>query len=98
MVTEHAVLISPDGFGRIAIVRCGDGAFCLYEHWRGRGQDHCAFPRRGLAEERWAEQPCDRPALYRDAEPLPGHYRTASEAAGAARARPGFAHARPEAP
>jgi hypothetical protein len=98
MVTEHVVLISPDGFGRIAIVRCGDGDFCLYEHWRGRGQHHCAFPRHSIVDERWAERPYDRPALYHDAEPLPGRYRTASEATQAARTRPGFAYAQPEAP
>jgi hypothetical protein len=58
-INEQRVLITPDGFGRIAIVRRDDGFFCLYSHWRADPQALEAFGIQGAEAERWTDGPYD---------------------------------------
>ena len=96
---EQAVLITPDGLGRLAIVRRDDGLFCLYEHWRWSAATLEAFGAKGSAPERWTDGPYDRLALYEPSDhirPLPGVYGSVLDAEREARSRRGFEHAAPE--
>lgn len=90
---EQKVLITSDGFGRIAIVRRGDGRFCLYEHWRWTAETQKAMNVQPIVERRWDGDDYDREAIYEYAEPSSGLFATVDEAEREARSRKGFADA-----
>ncbi len=90
---EQRVLLSPDGFGRIAIVRGSDGFLRLYEHWRWDVESQHAFDVRPVRETRWVDEPYDRASLYAEAKPLPGLFNDIEDAEREARSRRGFADA-----
>ena len=92
-VDEQRVLLSSDGFGRIAIVRGSDGFLWLYEHWRWDAETQNAFNVSPVREVRWADEPYDRAALYAEAKPLPGLFNDIDDAEREARSRHGFAEA-----
>jgi hypothetical protein len=82
-IREEKVLLSPDGLGRVAIVRRSDGLFCLYQHWRWTIEAQQALGVEPVQDHRWTTE--YDPALYLDVEPLPGIYGTVSEAETEAR-------------
>lgn len=92
---EHKVLITPDGLGRIAIVRRPDKLCCLYEHWLWPAATQAPMRVEPVRDRRWAD-PYDRAALYEDAEPLPGLFGTIDDAEREARGRQRFAEAEEE--
>jgi hypothetical protein len=90
---EHKVLITPDGLGRIAIVRRPDGMFCLYEHWRWSVDMQKAMKVKPVDHRRWTDADYDRKALYEDVEPLPGLFGSVEEAEREARGKEAFREA-----
>jgi len=92
---EQKVLITPDGYGRIAIIRRDDGYYCLYEHWRWDVETQIAFRVEPVRDRRWTDNDYDRDALYEGEgiEPLPGLFGTVDDAEREARSRLGFAGA-----
>ena len=92
-VDEQKVLITPDGFGRIAIVRRPDGMFCLYEHWRWSADTQAAMRVEPVVDRRWSDGDYDRDALYEDVDPLPGLFGSIEEAEREARGREAFSDA-----
>ena len=93
---ERKVLISPDGLGRIAIVRRPDGMFCLYEHWRWSVEMQEVMKVEPLRDRRWTDADYDRDALYVDVEPLPGLFGSVEEAEHEARSKEAFQDASAE--
>src|SRR5206468_4051694 len=96
---ERAILITPDGLGRVAIVRRDDGLFCLYQHWKLSPDTLKALGWQGSAPERWTDGPYDRLALYEPPDqvpPLPGLYGSMQDAEREARSLRGFGQAAPE--
>ena len=77
-VQEERVLLSPDGYGRVAIVRRMDGLFCLYRHWRWTPETQRAFGVQQVEDRRWTTD--YDPCLYDGVDPLPGIYGTVAEA------------------
>ncbi|QNN64538.1 hypothetical protein H9L12_09505 [Sphingomonas rhizophila] len=96
---EQKVLITPDGYGRIAIVRRDDCRYCLYEHWRWDLKTQIAFHVEPVRDRRWTHNDYDREALYEGEgiDPLPGLFATLEDAEREARSLPGFADAIEEA-
>ncbi len=90
---ERKVLITPDGLGRIAIVRRPDGMFCLYEHWRWSVEMQKAMRVQPVVDRRWGDDDYDRIALYEDIDPLPGLFGSVDEAEREARSKEAFADA-----
>lgn len=90
---ERKVLITPDGLGRIAIVRRADGLFCLYEHWRWSVDMQEGMNVKPVQDRRWTDADYDRIALYEDVEPLPGLFASVEEAEREARGREAFEEA-----
>jgi hypothetical protein len=95
-VDERKVLITPDGLGRIAIVRRPDGMFCLYEHWRWSVDMQRAMRVEPVQYRRWTDGDYNRAALYQDVEPLPGLFGSVEEAEREARSKEAFQEAVPE--
>lgn len=95
---ERRVLITPDGLGRIAIVRRPDGMFCLYEHWHWSVDDQIAFGVSPVSDRGWSDQGYDRKRLYSDNEPLPGLFGSVDEAEREARSKEAFSDAVVEQP
>ena len=93
---ECKVLITPDGLGRIAIVRRPDGMFCLYEHWRWSVDTQKVMRVEPVKDRRWTDADYDRSALYEDVEPLPGLFASVEEAEREARGKDAFREARAE--
>ena len=93
---EHKVLLTPDGLGRIAIVRRPDGLFCLYEHWRWAVDMQKAMRVEPIEDRRWTEADYDREAPYDDVEPLAGLFASVEEAEREARSKEAFREAIPE--
>ena len=90
---EQKVIISPNGLGRIAIIRRDDGRFVLFEHWRWSVEMQTAMRVEPVLNRGWTDDDYDRNALYERTEPLPGLYGTVEEAEREGRSRPGFANA-----
>ncbi len=82
-VREEKVLLSPDLYGRVAIVARADGLFCLYQHWRWPPETQRAFRAEPVEDRRWTED--YDPRLYDGVDPLPGIYGTVEDAEGEAR-------------
>ena len=93
---ERKVLISPDGLGRVAIVRRPDGMFCLYEHWRWSVDMQKAMNVEPVEDRRWTDADYDRDALYDEVEPLPGLFASVEEAEREARSKEAFRDANVE--
>jgi len=93
---ERKVLITPDGLGRIAIVRRPDGMFCLYEHWRWTVEMQTAMRVEPVKDRRWTDTDYDRNALYEDVEPLPGLFGSVEDAEREARGKKAFREANVE--
>lgn len=87
---ERTVLISPDGVGRIAILRRPDGMFCLYEHWRWSVDMQKAMRTEPVRDRRWTDVVYDRNALYDDVEPLLDPFGSVEEAECEARGKDAF--------
>jgi hypothetical protein len=87
---ERKVLITPDGLGRLAIVRRSDGMFCLYEHWLWAVDMQKAMNVKPVQDRRWTDGDYDHDALYDDIEPLPGLFGTVEEAEREARDKEAF--------
>jgi hypothetical protein len=87
---ERKVLITPDGLGRIAIVRRPDGMFCLYEHWRWSIDMQRAMEVEQVEDRRWNNANYERDALYEDLEPLPGLFGSVEEAVREAQSKEAF--------
>jgi hypothetical protein len=90
---ERKVLITPDGLGRIAIVRRPDGRFCLYEHWRWSVDMQKAMNVQPVEDRRWTDADYDRNALYDEVEPLPGLFSSVEEGEREARGKEAFREA-----
>ena len=90
---ERKVLITPDGLGRIAIVRRPDGMFCLYEHWRWSVEMQKAMKVEPVEDRRWTDADYNRLAFYEDVEPLPGLFASVEEAEREARGKQAFREA-----
>lgn len=90
---ERKVLITPDGYGRMAIVRRHDGMFCLYEHWRWSVETQEMLRVQPVVDRRWSDDDYDRVALYEDIEPLPGLFGSVEDAEHEARSKEEFANA-----
>lgn len=90
---ERKILISPDGLGRIAIVRRPDGMFCLYEHWRWSVDMQRTMKVEPVENRCWPDADYDRNALYEGVEPLPGLFGSVEEAEREARSKEAFSEA-----
>lgn len=78
-IREEKVLLSADGYGRIAIVRRSDALFVLYEHWRWPPEIQTAFNVAPVENSRWTD--AYDPRLYDDdTVPVPGVYGTVEDA------------------
>lgn len=77
-VREEKVLLSPDRYGRVAIVRRADGHFCLYAHWRWVPETQSSFGVTPIEDRRWTTE--HDPRLYTDTHPQPGIYGTVEDA------------------
>lgn len=82
-VDEVKVLLSPDRYGRIAIVRRFDGRFCLYQHWHWSPETQAAFHVEPVEDRRWTVD--STPEMYEGVEPLSGLYGTVDDAEREAR-------------
>lgn len=82
-VREEKVLLSPDRYGRVAVVARTDGLFCLYEHWYWRPETERSLGVEAVEDRRWTTD--YDPRLYDDVDPLPGIYGTVEDAEGEAR-------------
>jgi hypothetical protein len=80
---EDKVLLSPDQYGRVAIVRRSDGLFCLYQHWHWTPEAQHAFQIEPVEDRRWTTD--STPGMYDGVEPLSGLYGTAEDAEREAR-------------
>jgi hypothetical protein len=82
-IDEVKVLLSPDRYGRVAIVRRVDGLFCLYRHWYWTPETQIAMRLEPVEDRRWTvESP---PGMYDGKEPLSGLYGTVEDAEREAR-------------
>lgn len=90
LMDERKVLITPNGLGRISIVRRPDGMFCLYEHWRWSVEVQKAMKVEPVKDRRWTDTDYNRDALYEDVEPLPGLFASVEEAEREARGKEAF--------
>lgn len=77
------MLLSPDHYGRVAVVARADGLFCLYRHWRWPPETQRSLGVEGVEDCRWTTD--YDPRLYDDVDPLPGIYGTIEDAEGEAR-------------
>jgi hypothetical protein len=77
-IQEEKVLLSADGYGRVAIVRRSDGLFCLYQHWHWTPETQRSLSVGPVEDRRWTTN--YNPALYEDMPPLPGIYGTVDDA------------------
>jgi hypothetical protein len=77
-VQEEKVLLSPDGYGRVAIVRRADGLLCLYRHWHWSPEVQRSFGVVPIEDRCWTAD--YDPRLYEDVDPLPGVYATVADA------------------
>lgn len=82
-IQEEKVLLSSDGYGRVAIVKRADGYFCLYLHWHWITETPCSLGIIPAADRRWTEAYDSR--LYDGVDPLPGIYGTVRDAEAEAR-------------
>lgn len=80
---EEKVLLSPDRYGRVAIVRRSDSLFCLYQHWHLTPETQVAFHVELVEDRRWTVD-C-APEMYEGLEPLSGLYGTVEDAEREAR-------------
>lgn len=92
-VQEEKVLLSPDRYGRVAIVRRADGLFCLYKHWRWSPETQRSLGVGLVDDRRWTT--AYDATLYEDVEPLPGIYGTVEDAEREARNVAGLDVGRP---
>lgn len=76
-VHEEKVLLSTDGYGRVAIVRRADGLFCLYRHWRWVPDTQHPLDIEPI-KDRWTTDYDSR--LYDGVTPLPGLYGSVEDA------------------
>jgi hypothetical protein len=91
-IDEIEVYVTPDGLGRVAIVRRPDGLYCIYTHWK--------FPPgyiRVRADSRvsqsWIDDATPLSELYRDKEPMRSIFGTVEDARRHIRNTPEFAEA-----
>ena len=82
-VFEEKILLSPDRYGRVAIVKRADGLFCLYRHWHWPPETQRELRVEPVEERRWTTD--YDPRLYDDIDPLPGIYGTIEDAESEAR-------------
>jgi hypothetical protein len=82
-VREQKVLLSPDGYGRVAIVKRADGLFCLYQHWLWTPDAQRSLGLERVEDRRWSAE--YDATLYEGIEPLPGIYGTIDDAEHEAR-------------
>ena len=85
-IDEAEIHITPDGFGRAAIVRREDGLFCIYVHWIwpnyvGSGS---------MKRDNWMEDETPPSLLYKDVDPEPGVYGSVEDARRQVRSLRGF--------
>jgi len=99
-VDELEVYITPDGLGRAAIVRRGDGLLCIYQHWKW---SEATLAAAGITSEGghkdWFSDNTPPNVLYGDeypeetARPEPGLYGTLDDARLQLRSLRGFSDA-----
>lgn len=77
-VDEQKVLLSDDGYGRVAIVRRQDGLFCLYQHWHWTPDAQRSLGIEPVKDRRWVRERARE--LYDGVEPLSGLYGSAEDA------------------
>ena len=82
-VDEVKALLSPDRYGRVAIVRRSDGRFCLYQHWHWTLETQAAFHVEPVEDRRWTAD--STPGMFEGVEPLSGLFGTVEEAEREAR-------------
>jgi hypothetical protein len=63
---EIEVYVTPDGYGRAAIVRRADGLFCKYRDWKWRERTGRALGSEGPYVESWFEEETPLAVLYGD--------------------------------
>jgi hypothetical protein len=77
-VHEEKVLLSANGYGRVAIARRRDGLFCLYQHWHWSPEVQQAFGLINVEDRRWTQD--GTPEMYEGVEPLSGVYGSVEDA------------------
>jgi hypothetical protein len=79
MIDEVEIYVTPNGLGRAAIVRRGDGWFCIYVHIKLPAG---YLPQRfgPSAAESWMNDKTARAELYKDKEPVNGIFGTIEDA------------------
>ncbi|WP_188946468.1 hypothetical protein [Polymorphobacter multimanifer] len=82
-IQEVKVLLSPDQYGRVAIVRRSDGRFCLYQHWHWTRETQVAFHVEPVEDRRWTVDSTTE--MYEGVEPLSRLYGTVEDAERQAR-------------
>lgn len=87
---ELEVYITPNGLGRVAIVRRPDGLFCIYRHWIFSKSARALSNMDLGGPESWHSDPISAAELYKDAIPLRGLYGTIDDARREIKSLPGF--------
>jgi hypothetical protein len=88
-IDEVELYITSDGFGRAAIIRRGDGLFCLYVHWIWAQESQVGVIAPG-GRATWFNDSTPLSELYKDIVPEPGVYGELEDARKAMRSLRGL--------
>jgi hypothetical protein len=78
-IDEVEVYLTPDGYGRVSIVRRSDGLFCIYTHWIMPLENRIGVFA-AEAPRNWEEVYASVPDIYNDVPPELGIYGTVDDA------------------
>ena len=93
-VDEVEVYVTPDGLGRAAIIRRGDGLMCIYRHWIIEERVRKTLNLVGEWRTSWLTNEKTPPSiLYGGIDPEPGLYGSLEDARRQVKSLPGFSDA-----
>ena len=89
-IDELEIYLTPDGLGRAAIVRRGDGLLCIYLHWNWPEAILKKLNLDARGRTSWFNDDTPLELLYKDVDPEPGLYGTLDDARRQVRSLRGF--------